>query len=267
MGEGVQGGTGSGSGAVRTVRREGWLHVSLHRPETRNAVNFEIMAGLEAVLDEAERDMEIRVLSLGGSDGAFISGGDLREFHQLREDHEVEAMGRRMLDLLRRIEALDCWTVALVDGNAYGGGWEVLLAFDIRIGSAAAKIGFTQGRFNLPPGWGGLRRLEARVGRSRALHLLGTQAVVDAEEALRLGLLHEIHAPDRMEEAAGALAGRLSLNGRAFSRHLKRFVGGAGEGAGNAIGEQELASFSAFWTSEEHISRVEAFLKGAKKER
>lgn len=256
----------------------------IRRPGTRNAVNGELIRALTWLLDWLENHPDVRVFLLTGGEGAFISGGDLREFHQIRDHASAMEMGRAMTQVLSRIEQLECWTVAAVDGIAYGGGWEVMLAFDIRIASERATFGFTQGTFYLPPGWGGLARLVRTVGRDQALRLLGVRAIVDVEEALRLGLVQQVHTLDEFVEARDRLVQELCLNDRAFISFLKEWAGGrvteGGEGPGGdgAGGEGRVASassngdsgqkqedalldaFARFWVDPEHLRRVETFL-------
>src|SRR5699024_4055418 len=114
---------------------------------------------------------------------------DMREFHSIKTAEGARAMAERMLSILARIEKLPCWTIAAVNGPAYGGGCEIMLSFDFRIAAEEATFGFTQGKFYLPPGWGGLTRLTERVGRSTALRWLGGARVVDAQTGLKANLI------------------------------------------------------------------------------
>lgn len=238
---------------------------AVNRPDAHNAVNFEVMDELEKLLSKLESDKQTRVLILRGTAGeAFISGGDLREFHTLKTAAEAKPMARRMRAILERIENLPCWTVACINGPAYGGGCEIMLAFDFRIASAEATFGFTQGKFYLPPGWGGLTRLVERVGRSTALRWLAETAVVDAPEALAHQLIDRIEPPEALEQATLKWADELSHNDRDFIAALKQ---GALQGVRNrwkAI-EEELDPFARFWEDERHHRRVQRFLDRKKK--
>ncbi|MGK7370801.1 MAG: enoyl-CoA hydratase/isomerase family protein, partial [Candidatus Halalkalibacterium sp. M3_1C_030] len=137
---------------------------AINRPDSRNALNFAVMDALEETLDRIESDNSVRAFVLSGTRDHFISGGDLKEFHTIKTAEEAKPMAKRMLSLFKRIEKLPCWTIACINGAAYGGGWETMLAFDFRIASNKATFGFTQGKFYLPPGWGGLTRLVEKVG-------------------------------------------------------------------------------------------------------
>lgn len=251
---------------IRILESGPVLHAVIERPKTRNAINFAVMEQLEQILDRLESDASVLVFTLRGSGGSFVSGGDLREFHQLTSGEEAMKMGRRMLSILKRIEDLNCWTVCFTNGAVYGGGWEMMLSFDIRISLPDTVFGFTQGRFYLPPGWGGLSRLVKVTGSDQARWLLGGQRIIDAKRALDLGLVHEI-VPS--EEQFEPLLQPLTMNDRAYISHVKKFSGS--QDGQNVLSETqqeiELTSFARFWIHQEHTSRIEAFLASRRKSR
>lgn len=231
----------------------------IDRPNSHNAINFEVMEELEDLLDELESNQSIRCFILTGAGReTFVSGGDLREFHTIKTAEEAKPMARRMLSILERIEKLPCWTIASINGAAFGGGCEMMLAFDFRIASSEATFGFTQGKFYLPPGWGGLTRLVECVGRSTALQWLAEAKIVDAETALEHDLINRI-AEDNLENEARNWARNVSKNDRNFIRNLKRGAMRLTKARWKAI-EAELDSFTKFWESDLHEQRVEKFL-------
>lgn len=236
------------------------LLATLHRPHARNSVNFEVMEHLEAILDRLEADNSIRSFILTGEgEEAFISGGDLKEFHRLRTAEEAEPMARRMLTILQRFEDLPCWNIAAINGPTFGGGCEIILAFDFRIASPGATFGFTQGKFFLPPGWGGLTRLVEKVGRSTAMRWLAEAAVVDTETALGHNLIDRIAGDGDLAACATNWAEELSHNGRDYIGTIKRGAFRYANHRRKAI-EAELDSFGKFWEDPEHRKRVEKFI-------
>jgi len=238
---------------LKTEHRDFVTIATVNRPEARNAVNFELMEQLERLLDDLEKDDQTRLFILTGTGESFISGGDLREFHQLKKAEEARRMTKRMIGILDRIENLPFWSLAAINGYAYGGGWETAAAFDFRLAHDEVKIGFTQGLFYLPPGWGGITRLSRLVGRSRALYWLASQQVIGAEEAGRSGFIDQYFGKDAFEDNLHAVAEKLTLNDREFIRYLKS--------SGSMTSQkEEIEPFSKFWESEEHLKRVEAFL-------
>jgi enoyl-CoA hydratase/carnithine racemase len=238
---------------VSLVKEKFTATATIDRPEAMNAINFEVMDRLESILDEVEQDDELRLFILTGKDNRFISGGDLKEFHSIDDAEGARKMSSRMLTILERIEQLKCWTLAAVNGHAYGGGWETMLSFDFRIAKASARFGFTQGMFYLPPGWGGLTRLSEVVGKSTVDYWLATQKVINSEEALRTGLIQDIFTDDEYDEKLSVLARKLTLNDRTFIEYLKKNQ--------HRNITDELEPFTQFWESEEHLSRVTDFLK------
>lgn len=237
------------------------IHARINRPEALNAVNFQVVDDLERLADEIEADQEIRVLIFSGTgDKSFISGGDLREFHTITEKQEAFAMARRIQQLFLRFEQLPCWNVAYINGNAYGGGVELMLAFDFRLARPGVKFGMTQGKFYLTPGWGGLTRLVEKVGRSRALQWLARAEILNTESALKENLIDEILTGDNPESELLKWVEQLVLNDRKFIRTLKEGAFKISRSRIQAL-KEESAPFAELWVDNEHIKRVEDFLK------
>lgn len=236
------------------------LWAKINRPEARNAIDFDVMHELENLVGMLEDNSEIRVFILSGEGTeSFVSGGDLKKFHTIKSKEEVVAKSRRMQNLLVRIEQLPCWTVACVNGDAYGGGIELMLAFDFRLSMPKAMFGFTQGRFYLVPGWGGLTRLVEKVGRAKALEWLGKSIVTDANDVMSNGLIEHILPGETPEKEVLKWVEKLTKNDRNFIEILK---GGALRLTANRKNslEAEIKPFSDLWVDEQHISRVEKFM-------
>lgn len=236
------------------------LEATIDRPKARNAINFAVMDALEKVLDDLESNSRVRCFILtGAGNDTFISGGDLREFHTIKTADEAKPMARRMLKILERIERLPCWTMTAVNGPAYGGGCEIMLAFDFCIASPKATFGFTQGKFYLPPGWGGLTRLVEAVGRSTALQWLAEAKIIDACTALDNKLINKVATEESLKNESWQWAKQLSKNDRRFIQNLKQGAMRICQARWDAI-EAELESFAEFWESDLHEERVETFL-------
>lgn len=225
---------------------------TIDRPDAMNAINFDVMERLEAILTDLEQDPNIRLFVLTGSDDRFISGGDLKEFHSITDAEGARDMSIRMLNILERIENLKCWTLAAVNGHTYGGGWETMLSFDFRIAKASARFGFTQGKFYLPPGWGGLTRLSEVIGENLADYWLASQKVVNSKTALQAGLIQDLLADNEYELELEKLIKKLTLNDRTYIEYMKK--------RGKRKITDELEPFTRFWESEEHALRVSGFL-------
>lgn len=238
---------------------------TINRPSSYNAINFSVMDALEQLLDNLESsESEIRCFILSGAgEKSFISGGDLKEFHTIKTAEEAKPMAKRMLSILTRIEKLPCWTIALVNAPAFGGGCEIMLAFDFRIASPKATFGFTQGKFYLPPGWGGLTRLVEKVGRSTALRWLAEASIVDPQEARTHNLIDRIASPDLLQKQTLEWAKKITENDRAFINNLKQGAMQFTQARWKAIAS-ELDSFAQFWESDLHQQRVKQFLEREK---
>jgi enoyl-CoA hydratase len=246
---------------VHIQERKEVLWATIERPEALNAVDFEVMEALEAVVSRLEDEPKWRCFVLtGAGKKCFISGGDLEKFADLTTAEQAEEMAARMKRILERLEVLDCWTIAAINGDTYGGGCETLLAFDFRIAVEGSKFGLTQANFHLPPGWGGLTRLVEAVGRRQALRWLAEATVVDADQAMEAGLIDRVLPRVAIDTAISSLAKRLGGQDRELIGALKRGALRARElGRREAI-EAELEAFGSLWAGEEHQRRVENFL-------
>lgn len=245
---------------TKTHISEHILWAKINRPEARNAIDFDVMHELEGLVGELEENNEIRVFILSGEGAkSFVSGGDLKKFHSIKSKEEAVAKSRRMQNLLFRIEQLPCWTVACVNGDAYGGGIELMLAFDFRLAVSSAKFGFTQGRFYLVPGWGGLTRLIEKVGRSKALEWLGKSVITDAKNVLEHGLIEQVLPGEDTEDEVLSWVEKLTKNDRTFIKTIKAGAERLSLNRKEAL-EAEIEPFSELWVDEQHISRVDTFM-------
>jgi len=234
------------------------LSALIDRPEVRNAVDFETMGELDVIVDRLENESwRVFVLS-GAGHRSFVSGGDLKEFVKLENADQARGMAERMRGILDRLERVPCWTVAALNGSAYGGGCETALAFDFRLADSRASLGFTQSRFNVTPGWGGLTRLVELVGRPQAIAWLSQGTVISADEAMTRGLLHGV--THDLDGAVSALASRLVRQDREFIGALKSGARDAVRLGRDEAMEAELEPFCQLWAGEEHRRRVARFL-------
>jgi enoyl-CoA hydratase len=200
-------------GAVVFLERDGPLAtIVLDDPSTRNALGTAAMAALEAILDEIVADERVRLVALTGAGKVFCSGADIREHDALSDGGAL--LTDRGSAVLDRLAALPVPTVALVNGHAVGGGTEVALACDWRFMAPEAELRFVHASIGLVPGFGGLGRLAAIVGRGQALRLLAACESLDGRKAQTLGLADEL-LPDRDQRGrARSLAARIAGSDR-----------------------------------------------------
>jgi enoyl-CoA hydratase len=158
------------------------------------------------LFNQLEQDTDVRVVILtGAGEKAFIAGGDIGYLGTLDADgaREFALLAQRVID---RIEAFPKPVIAAVNGYALGGGCELAMGCDLRIAADSARFGQPEVKLGIIPGFAGTQRLARLVGKGRAKELVFTGELVDAEEALRIGLVNRVVAKDRLLEEARALA-------------------------------------------------------------
>jgi enoyl-CoA hydratase len=234
--------------------------VTIDRPEKRNALNAVVRRELVQVLDSMEMDDEVRVVVVtGAGDKAFVAGADIGEFADRTPIQQRAAMeGRRVFDV---VAAFPKPTIAAINGYALGGGCELALACDLRIAARSARLGQPEVNLGILPGGGGTQRLPRLVGSGRAMRLILTGELIDAETAERIGLVDEVVDDATLRERAAALAGRIAGHSPVALRLIKEAVRAAAEmplAAGLAF-EREL--FVTAFSSEDRTEGVAAFLE------
>jgi enoyl-CoA hydratase len=246
---------------LATAFDAGVLRVTLQRPQKRNALSRPLIAELAAAfLQWSERDDVVVAKLTGAGDKAFASGGDLKELEALRIEAEAVAFAaetRAALDTIRRFPVP---VVAVVNGDALGGGAELALACDLRVAAAHARIGFLQGRLNIATAWGGGTDLFRLVPSSRALHLLCTAEILPASRALDWGLVDAVAPADGtgpafLEAYIARLARQKPQVMRAFKALaiMHRFGATLDERAAS-----EGSRFATTWVHEDHWAAVAA---------
>lgn len=205
-------------------KQDGVGTITLNRPDRLNALNEQMIKELALAEEEVAKDEEIRVLVLTGAGRAFCAGGDFRysdvragtvsaaEAEPTSHDYILQGKPfRGMQGVILGLQKLDIPTIAMVNGPAIGGAFDLALACDMRIGSDRARfmVGFT--RIGLNPGaTGGVWMLPRLIGTGRALELLLSADYLEAEEAYRIGLLNKLVPADELERETMAWAGRLA---------------------------------------------------------
>jgi len=182
--------------------------VTLNRPKVLNALNAAIIRELDTIFAELSLDSAVRVILLRGAGGkAFAAGADIGELSQA-DEASGEQLAGSVQRVFRRIETLGKPIIACIDGFALGGGCELAMACTFRLASDTARMGQPEIKLGLIPGYGGSQRLPRLVGQGMALKMLLTGGMVDAAEALRIGLVDEVSPAERLMERAMEL-GRL----------------------------------------------------------
>ena len=229
------------------------LVMAVDRPRARNALAASTMEELDGQLAalETREDVHCAVIT-GTGERAFISGGDLRELESRRDETFAASMAHSMRASLDRIAALPIPVIAAINGAALGGGAEVAIACDFRIACDDARIGFTQALLGLIPAWGGIERLAAAAGRSRALYLLTTGRTLSGEEAVAWGLVEESVPRADFEMRWRELAREVASAPRHVLAGLKAAMQAAHPGSRPDLAGAAVASFARAWSDPQH---------------
>lgn len=210
----------------------GIARVTLNRPEKRNAIDRATALALDEAFARLAADAAVRVVVLSASGPAFCAGADLKDARPADVGSVLGGSARRIT------AALDDFpkpVIAAVNGPAYGGGCELVLAADIRIASTAASFCLPELRIGTLPGSGGTQRLVAAVGSAVAAKMLFTGEPLDAAEALRVGLVSDVFAPDALLAEAYALAERVATSAPLSLLAAKQALAAAGSASGNQL--------------------------------
>jgi len=200
--------------------RDGVATVTINRPDKLNALDDRTMEELDAAFAALGTDAAVRgVVLTGAGEKAFVAGADIGELARQSpvEGKERSIRGQRVLD---RIERLGKPVVAAVGGFALGGGCELAMACHVRVASENARLGTPEAKLGLMCGYAGTQRLSRLVGKGRALELLLTGEMVDATEALRIGLVNKVVPRPKLLEESDALLRKMLANGPVSLRFI-----------------------------------------------
>jgi len=231
--------------------------VTIDREEALNALDVETLTALRDRLRDLADDTETRVVIVtGAGEKAFVAGADIKYMSGLGVD-EAKAWGGLGHEATGLLETMPKPTIAAVNGFALGGGCELALACDLRYASSNAKLGQPEINLGIIPGCGGTQRLARTVGLGIAKELLYTGRNVDAEEALRIGLVNGIHEPalERAREVGELLAAKSPVALRVMKRLANRALGG--DHGENLAAEGD--SFGELFSSEDAKEGLTAF--------
>lgn len=252
------------SEGARLERRGAAAILWLDRPAVHNVVDLATIGKLETLLAKLDAmGPEVRCLVLAGAgEASFCAGSDLGELATMTTEAEREAglaMSPRMHAILDRLDRGPQVTLAALAGGAYGGGCELITACHLRIASDDARFSFRQAAMGVVTGWGGGVRLFRQVGRAGALRLLLTADTIDAQEALRLGLVDFLAAREEVLPQALDLAHRIArLHPESIAGFLELARSVAEDGPA-AARDTERRLFAELWRGEAFWREVDAW--------
>ena len=196
--------------------------ITLNRPSKRNAISLGTLEELHQAVTLAEHDEAVRVLAFtGAGDKAFASGSDLAEVEHRDLKKALEPI---VQGLAERLERLPKPTIAAINGLCYGGGLEVALGCDVRVASETAAFATPEGKLGIIPGGGATQRLPRIVGRGWGMHMLLMGEPIDAQQALAIGLVTKLTAPEALLDEVQAMAEHLATFAPFVPRFMKAMV-------------------------------------------
>lgn len=237
------------------------LTVTINRPEKLNALNASVFTDLEKALDEIYANPEIKsAIITGAGEKAFVAGADIAEFSNYTQN-EAKKLAQRGLDVFFRIEQSPKPIIACVNGFALGGGCELALACHFRLASTTAKFGQPEVNLGLIPGYGGTQRLTQLIGKGRALEMLMSAQIIDAETALRYGLVNYVIPPEGLLEKAKSILQVIHAKAPIAVSYCIKSVNDAFTDKGY---DTETNSFAALFKTKDMLEGVSAFMEKRK---
>lgn len=211
--------TAAGQDLVQREDFDGWTQLTLNRPDKLNALTVALFRELRGHIADVKKDESVRCLVLRGAGKCFSAGHDLAD---IAEGEAVPSRGWHS-ETLRMMERLPMPVIAAVHGHCYTGALEVALACDFIIAADDARFGDTHAKWALTPIWGMSQRLPRRVGIATAKRLMFTADMIDAAEAVRIGLAEYAVPRAAFEDEIAAVAGRIVANS-AFSHRANKHL-------------------------------------------
>lgn len=253
------------SGLILYEKKERTAVLTFNRPAALNALNTEVNLTLIDLLDRAEADPDIRVVVLTGSgDKAFVAGADIIEMMNMgamqARLHAIRA--KRVTD---KIWKLSKPVIAAINGFCLGGGLEYALACDLRVASEKAKFGLPEINLGILPGGGGTQRLPRLIGLTKAKELCLTGDIINAAQALELGLVNSVVPPESLMEKALELAAKIAGKSPTSANLIKTAMNKGVETDLETALMYEIDSFGLCFTTDEQKDGMAAFAAKSKK--
>lgn len=240
--------------------------ITINRPNKLNALNKDTIQELHEAFDEANNDSDTKVIIITGSgEKAFVAGADISEFadFDVKEGAKLAAQGQDLL--FNFVEQLSTPVIAAVNGFALGGGLELAMACHFRVASSNAKMGLPETSLGVIPGYGGTQRLPQLVGKGRAMEMVMTAGMIDANQALSYGLVNHVVPQEELLELCKTLAAKITKNSTvAISAAIKAVNANFKTGVNGY--HTEITEFGNCFGTEDFKEGTTAFLEKRKAE-
>src|SRR5918997_6819157 len=246
-------------------RRGAVALLTITRPEKRNALNIQTRQEGAAALDELRADDAVRVVVItGAGDKAFVAGADIGEFEGRTANMQREVMLGR--SLFTAVDSFPKPLIAMVNGYCLGGGCELAMACDIRVASDKASFGQPEINLGIIPGGGGTQRLTHLVGEGKAMELILTGEIINAQTAFSYGLVNAVVPAEELEAKTLEIANRIAEKSPIALRMAKEAVKTASRSTLDEGLRREIDLFALCFSSEDKDEGVKAFLEKRKPE-
>ncbi|WP_179349840.1 enoyl-CoA hydratase/isomerase family protein [Winogradskyella pacifica] len=238
--------------------------ITINRPKKLNALNKDTIQELHDAFDAADTDENTKVIILTGSgEKAFVAGADISEFadFSVKEGGKLAAQGQALL--FDFVESLSTPVIAAVNGFALGGGLELAMACHFRVASSNAKMGLPETSLGVIPGYGGTQRLPQLVGKGRAMEMVMTAGMIDANQALNYGLVNHVVELEELLPLAEKIASKIMRNSSvAISKAIKAINANYKDGKDGF--KVEIKQFGKCFGTEDFVEGTTAFLEKRK---
>lgn len=235
--------------------------LTINRPNVLNALNWDTLGELRVFLEDMLPNEELKALIVtGAGEKAFVAGADIAQMNEMKERdfQDYVDYAHRVYEL---IENGSCPSIAAINGYALGGGCELALACDIRIASEKARLGFPEVKLGIFPGWGGTQRITRILGLGKTKELVFTGEMIDAEEALRIGLVERVVPHGEVLKEAKELAGAIAKRGPIAVRMSKTAINAGSEMDLQKALLLEKTLVSLCFDSQDRVEGMKAFLE------
>jgi len=245
-------------------KNNGITSITINRPSKLNALNRITIQELHNALENLEGDKKTKVIIITGSgEKAFVAGADISEFadYSIEEGSNLAAQGQKQL--FDYIENFNKPVIAAVNGFALGGGLELAMACHFRVASTNAKMGLPEVSLGVIPGYGGTQRLPQLVGKGRAMEMIMTAGMIDANQALSYGLVNHVTAQEELLPLAEKIASKIMRNSLvAISAGIRAINAGFTDGVNGY--QAEIDEFGKCFGTEDFEEGTTAFLEKRK---
>lgn len=237
--------------------------VTINKEKTLNALSKELIEELGKIFDELEKDKEVKLVILTGKNRSFVAGADIGEMATLNAK-EGYYWSKNGMNIFSKIEKSRFPVIAAINGFALGGGCEIALACDIRIASEKAKFGQPEVGLGITPGFGGTQRLIRTIGPGMAKELIYTAKIINAQEALRIGLVNHVYESEELIDKAIELAKEIEKNAKIAVEFSKSAINNGIQADIETGLEIERTSFGLCFETKDQKEGMKAFLEKRK---